>query len=99
MTVSAKQRLKQVPDAKNFCRHIHRKGSLELSALLPPLFVVLYVHLICEGNLLAILCGNLANLGGQHVFSALLLNRSRIGSTGAHLNNHARQHSCGMRAA
>ena len=27
-----------------------------LSALLPPLFVVLYVHLICEGNLLAILC-------------------------------------------
>lgn len=64
---------KQVPDTKKLHSDIHRKGFFELLALLPSIFVVARVHLISEGNLLAIPRWKQANLGGVRATSKLVL--------------------------
>ena len=51
-----------IPHADKFYLNIDRESLLECGALLPPSFVIASVHLICEGNLLAIPPGQQAHL-------------------------------------
>jgi hypothetical protein len=51
-----------VPDARNFCFNIHRKGCFELLALLLSVVVIAHKHSISQGSQLAIPCWKQANL-------------------------------------
>ena len=45
------------PCAKKIHFYVHREGSLKVLTLFPPKVIIVCVHLICEGDLLSIPCG------------------------------------------